>query len=135
VTSGVGTIVLDVRRGDGPPGCFDYTMPVLAVADRLIECSPEAAAAALRALVAAQQALKADVSRATEVGHKRFPPREAGLIAGIVKRDLPFYDAMISEQSLASINAFARRIGVLDDDVAYSDIVATRFCDLWRPRM
>src|SRR5205823_12495294 len=28
VTSGTGTIVLDVRRGDGPPGCFDYTMPV-----------------------------------------------------------------------------------------------------------
>ena len=68
VTSGVGTIVLDVRRGDGPPGCFDYTMPVLAVADRLVERSPETAAAALRALVATQQALKADVSRATEVG-------------------------------------------------------------------
>ena len=25
VTSGVGMIVLDVRRGDGPVGCFDYT--------------------------------------------------------------------------------------------------------------
>ena len=37
VTSGVGTIVLDVRRGDGPPGCFDYTMPVLATTERLIE--------------------------------------------------------------------------------------------------
>src|SRR5436309_5159986 len=27
VMRGIGTIVLDVRRGDGPPGCFDYTMP------------------------------------------------------------------------------------------------------------
>ena len=33
VTTGVGTIVLDVRRGDGPTGCFDYTMPVLATTD------------------------------------------------------------------------------------------------------
>src|SRR5438067_901385 len=33
VTNGTGTIVLDVRRGDGPPGCFDYTMPVLAMRD------------------------------------------------------------------------------------------------------
>ena len=33
VTTGVGAIVLDVRRGDGPPGCFDYTMPVLATTD------------------------------------------------------------------------------------------------------
>src|SRR5947199_7226743 len=106
VTSGTGTIVLDVRRGDGPPGCFDYTMPVLATTDRLIERSPETAAAALRALVATQSALKADVSRATEAGSKRFPPREAAVIAGIVERDLPFYDASISEHSVAATNAF-----------------------------
>ena len=102
VTSGVGTIVLDVRRGDGPPGCFDYTMPVLATTDRLIERSPDTAAAALRALVAAQNALKADVTCATEVGEKRFPPREAGLIAGIVERDLSFYDAAIDPRSIAA---------------------------------
>jgi ABC-type nitrate/sulfonate/bicarbonate transport system substrate-binding protein len=133
VTSGVGTIVLDVRRGDGPPGCFDYTMPVLATTDRLIERSPQTAAAALRALVATQNALKADVSRATEVGNKRFPPREAGLIAGIVARDLPFYDAAISEHSVAAINDFARHMSVLDEDVPYSEVVATRFRDLWHP--
>src|SRR6266404_5385547 len=115
VTSGTGTIVLDVRRGDGPPGCFDYTMPVLATTDRLIERSPEIAAAAVRALVATQNALKADVSRATEVGDKRFPPREAGLIAGIVRRDLPFYDAAIGEKSVSAINEFARHMSVLDD--------------------
>src|SRR5437879_3765192 len=134
VTSGTGTIVLDVRRGDGPPGCFDYTMPVLATTDRLIERSPEVAAAALRALVAAQQALKADPARATEVGEKRFPSREAGLIAAIVRRDLPFYDAAIGEPSVAAINAFARRMGVLAGDVAYRDVVATQFSDLWQPR-
>jgi NitT/TauT family transport system substrate-binding protein len=132
VTSGTGTIVLDVRRGDGPPGCFDYTMPVLATTDRLIERSPETAAAALRALVATQNALKADVSRATEAGAKRFPPRETGLIAGIVKRDLPFYDAAISEHSVTAINDFARRMSILDDDVQYSEVVAVRFRDLWR---
>jgi len=131
VTRGVGTIVLDVRRGDGPPGCFDYTMPVLATTDRLIERSPETAAAALRALVATQHALKADVSRATEVGDKRFPPREAGLITRVVERDLPFYDAAIRERSVAAINDFARHMSVLDEDVPYSEVVATRFRDLW----
>jgi ABC-type nitrate/sulfonate/bicarbonate transport system substrate-binding protein len=132
VTSGTGTIVLDVRRGDGPPGCFDYTMPVLATTDRLIERSPEIAVAALRALVATQNALKADVSRATEAGAKRFPPRETGLIAGIVERDLPFYDSAISERSVAAINDFARRLSILDEDVPYADIVAVQFRDLWR---
>src|SRR5438874_1195801 len=72
------------------------------------------------------------VSRATEVGDKRFPPREAGLIAGIVKRDLPFYDAAISEASVAAINDFARHMSVLDEDVPYSEVVATRFRDLWQ---
>jgi NitT/TauT family transport system substrate-binding protein len=132
VTSGVGTIVLDVRRGDGPAGCFDYTMPVLAATDGLIKRSPETAAAAVRALVATQNALKTDVSRATEAGAKRFPPREAGLIAGIVERDLPFYDAAISERSVTAINDFARRMSVLDEDVPYSEIVAVQFRDLWR---
>ena len=132
VTSGVGTIVLDVRRGDGPAGCFDYTMPVLATTDRLIERSPEIAAAALRALVSAQNALKADPSRATEVGSRRFPPREAGLIAGIVRRDLPYYDAAIGEKSVMAINEFARSMSVLDGDVPYSDIVAAQFRHLWR---
>jgi ABC-type nitrate/sulfonate/bicarbonate transport system substrate-binding protein len=132
VTSGTGTIVLDVRRGDGPSGCFDYTMPVLATTDRLIERSPETAAAAVRALVATQNALKNDVARATEAGAKRFPPREARLIAGIVERDLPFYDAAISEHSVAAINDFARRMSILDEDVPYSEIVAVQFGDLWR---
>src|SRR5712691_2320894 len=131
VTSGTGTIVLDVRRGDGPPSCFDYTMPVLATTERLVRESPDVVAAAVRGLVAAQRALKADVSRATEVGRKRFPPREAGLIAGIVERDLPFYDAAISERSIAAINRFAQGLSLLDDDVAYPDIVATQFSRLW----
>jgi NitT/TauT family transport system substrate-binding protein len=41
----VGTIVLDVRRGDGPPSCFNFTMASVAATDRLIADRPEAAAA------------------------------------------------------------------------------------------
>ena len=132
VGRGVGTIVLDVRRGDGPKGAFDYTMAVLATTERLIAGSPEIAAGALRALTAAQRALKADPALATEVGRKRFPPREAALIADIVRRDLPFYEPAISETSLAAINGFARWLSLLDEEVAYSDIVPVAFRDLWR---
>src|SRR5438132_343458 len=62
VRRGVGTTVLDVRRGDGPIPCFNYTMSALATTDRLIEGSPEAAAAVVRAIVKTQAALRADVS-------------------------------------------------------------------------
>ncbi len=77
VRRGVGTVVLDVRRGDGPKPCFDYTMSVLATTDRLIGQSPDIAAATVRALVKTQTALKDNVSRATEVGRRLFPPEEA----------------------------------------------------------
>jgi ABC-type nitrate/sulfonate/bicarbonate transport system substrate-binding protein len=131
-SSGVGSLVLDVRRGDGPTGCFDYTMGVLATTERLVQEAPETAAAAVRALVSAQQALKADASRATEVGERRFPPREAGLIARIVERDLPFYEAAISEHLIGAINAFGRWLSILDEDVPHSQIVATQFRHLWQ---
>ena len=54
VRRGVGTVVLDVRRGDGPKGCFDYTMASIATTDALIDKSPEVAAAAVRAIVKTQ---------------------------------------------------------------------------------
>jgi NitT/TauT family transport system substrate-binding protein len=134
VTGGVGNIVLDVRRGDGPSGCFGYTFGALATTERLIEKTPEVAAAALRALVDTQADLKADPSHATLVGEKRFPPRETGLIAQIVARDLPYYEAAISKTSVAGVVGFGRALGILDRDVAYGDIVATQFSHLWDQR-
>jgi ABC-type nitrate/sulfonate/bicarbonate transport system substrate-binding protein len=132
VRRGVGTVVLDVRRGDGPKSAFNYTMSALAATDRLIQESPEVAAAAVRALVKTQAALKADASRAAEVGRKLFPPAEAALIAELVRRDLPYYDPSISREFAAGMNAFCHYIGILHGDPPYEQIVATRFADLWR---
>jgi NitT/TauT family transport system substrate-binding protein len=131
VTSGTGTIVLDVRRGDGPAGGFDYTFGALATTERLIENSPEVAAAALRALIDAQRDLKADPSRAALVGEKRFPPRETELVTQIVARDVPYYDATISEKSIARVADFARSLGILNENVEYGDVVAMQFSHLW----
>ncbi|MGH7093162.1 MAG: hypothetical protein ACREFB_06475, partial [Stellaceae bacterium] len=81
---------------------------------------------------AAQRALKADVSRATEIGRKHFPERETALIAGSVARDLPYYDAAIAPTPLAAVNEFACAISLVDGDAAYADVVATQFSDVWR---
>lgn len=132
VRRGVGTIILDVRRGDGPKPCFNYTMASLATTDRLIERSPKVAAAAIRAMVNTQAALKADVSRATEIGRKLFPPAEAALIAELIRRDLPYYDPSISPDSVAGMNQFARDIGILRGQIPYENVVATRFTGLWQ---
>ncbi len=131
VRRGVGTVVLDVRRGDGPKPCFDYTAATIAATDALIARSPDNAAAAVRAIVKTQAALKADVARAAEVGQKLFPPSEAALITDLIRRDLPYYDAALSPAFIAGMTQFARRQGILQGEVAYEKIVATQFAALW----
>src|SRR5215510_9557540 len=124
VKRGVGTVVLDVRRGDGPKPCFNYTMASIATTDRLIERSPGIAAAAARAIVKTHAALKQDVSLATGIGKKLFPPSEAELIAELIRRDLPYYDPTISPEFVAGMNAFARDIGILKDEAPYDRVVS-----------
>jgi ABC-type nitrate/sulfonate/bicarbonate transport system substrate-binding protein len=132
VRRGVGTVVLDVRRGDGPKECFNYTMSAVAASERLIDDKPEVAAAAVRAIVAAQRALAADPGRARGVGDKLFPPEAAALIAELIRRDLPYYDASISPEFVARMNRFTRDLGILNREVAYEDVVATQFAPLSR---
>jgi ABC-type nitrate/sulfonate/bicarbonate transport system substrate-binding protein len=131
VRSGVGTVVLDVRRGDGPKPAFNYTMASIATTDALIEKAPDAAAKAVRAIVKTQQAMKQNVARATEVGNKLFPAKEASLIAELIRRDLPYYDATISEEFVAGMTQFQRDIGILKGQVPYEKVVATQFKELW----
>src|SRR5437660_4907358 len=131
VRRGVGTIVLDVRRGDRPRPCFNYTMAAIATSDRLIEHSPPTAAAVVRAMVKTQAALQENVARATDIGRKLFPPSEAELIAELIRRDLPYYDASISQPFVAGMNQFSRDVGILKGDVPYERVVATQFSHLW----
>jgi len=132
VRRGIGTIVLDVRRGDGPKTAFNYTAATIATTDALIARAPETAAAAVRAIVKTQAALKADVTRATKVGEKLFPPSEAALIAELIRRDLPYYDATLTRDFVAGMAAFARELKIADREVAYEDVVATQFAPLWK---
>lgn len=132
VTRGVGKIVLDPRHGIGPKVSFNYTQPSLATTDAIIESNPDAVAAAIRAIVKVQKALKADVGLATEVGRKSFPEAETALIAQVVERDLAFYDASVSPEFVAGMNAFARDMGLMKGDPSYEDVVATQFSGLWK---
>src|SRR2546422_80974 len=102
VRRGVGTMVLDVRRGDGPAAARHYTFSALVATEKRINDDPQSAVAAIRALMRAHKALRDDVSRATEVGKKRFPPSEAELIAELVRRDLPYYDPTIPREKVES---------------------------------
>jgi NitT/TauT family transport system substrate-binding protein len=132
VRRGVGKVIADVRRGDGPPGAGRYTFAALSTTEGLIAREPERVGAAVRAIVRTQRMLRAEPGRASEVGRRRFPPAAAEIIATIVERDLPFYDPVISAGAVATMNGFAQAIGLLARPVAYDEVVAARFRELWR---
>lgn len=132
IRRGVGKVLLDVRRGDGPPAARNFTFSGLVTTDALIDRDPERIAATVRAIVKTHKELRADPTRAAEVGKRRFPPDAAELIAAIIERDLPFYDAAISEEAVNGLNRFAQSVGLLPEPVSYDQVVAARFRDLWR---
>lgn len=124
IRGGWGTLVIDVRRGDGPKPCFNYTMASVATSDAVLAKHPGLSAATVRALNKTHAALKADLSLATKIGRKLFPPDEAELIADIIRRDLPYYTSGISRDFVAGMNQFACDLGLLTGDVPYEQVVA-----------
>jgi ABC-type nitrate/sulfonate/bicarbonate transport system substrate-binding protein len=132
VKRGIAKILLDVRRGDGPPAARHWTFPALATTERLVREQPDVAAGAVRAIVKTQRALRANPQLAVKAAQRLFPAEEASLIAFEVARDTPFYDPAITEEMVAHISRFAREIGALHGDVRYDELVATQFAGLWK---
>lgn len=133
ITSGIAKCIIDVRRGDGPPAAFNFTQPALVTTQKLVDEQPEVAAGAVRAIVKTLKALKDDASLATQVAKDLFPEKEASLIAKLIERDQPFYDANITTDLIDGMNVFANNAGLLNGGpVPYDDIIATQFCNLWR---
>ena len=131
VSRGAGKILIDVRRGDDPAEVRRFTFAGMVTTDEFIEREPESIAAAVRAIVKAQKALRADPKLAAEVGRRKFPEGAAALIARVVERDTPFYDPVISEEAVMSLNRFAQTVGHLSGPVPYERVVAVRFRHLW----
>jgi NitT/TauT family transport system substrate-binding protein len=129
VDSGAGDIILDVRRGDGPPSAFAFTQPSLACRAELAESDPEIVQAAVGAIMQTQKALREDPSLATRVGQAWFPAQEARLIQGLVERDLDYYHAHIDTAFIDAMQAFAMRIGTLDQALP-ADMIVDRGCRL-----
>jgi len=130
--AGIAKLHLDLRRGDGPQGARLYNFAALTMTDAMIDAEPEVAAAAVRAIVKTQTALRADPSLAKKVGDELFPGEEADMMPVLVARDAPFYDAAITPEAIDGLNAFALANGLLDQPLAYDAIVATGLTGNWR---
>ena len=128
---GVGDVIVDSRRGEGPPGAGNYTFAALATTESKIESDPRAVEAVIRAVVRAQGVLREEPSRAVDIGSHLFPGLEGELIGQVIQRDAEFYDASISEDAVAQLSRFAHAVGLLPKPAAYTQVVATRFRHVW----
>jgi ABC-type nitrate/sulfonate/bicarbonate transport system substrate-binding protein len=131
VRRGVASVLLDIRRGDGPPVARGFTFPALATTTSFVAEHPDLAAAAVRAIVRTQRALRDAPWLAEQVGRRRFPPEEAELIAGQIARDAEFYDARITQEMIAETSAFAHRAGLVAAPPVYEELVAAEYASLW----
>jgi ABC-type nitrate/sulfonate/bicarbonate transport system substrate-binding protein len=131
IRNGTGTVVIDARRGDGPPPTRGYTFAAWVTTQKHIDTQPDMVAGAVRALVAAQKALKADPAIATQATKHHFPAYETSLITELIRRDAPFYDPVIPESKIVELNGLARNMGLLKGSPAYADVVATQYRPLW----
>lgn len=129
---GIAKLHIDLRRGDGPPGARYYSFPALTTREQLVKEHPEVAAGAIRAVRSAQKALRANPSLATGIGDKLFPADEAELIAELIARDAPFYDAVITREAIDGVMNFTRDFGLIKEVVPYETVVATEFSALWK---
>jgi ABC-type nitrate/sulfonate/bicarbonate transport system substrate-binding protein len=131
VSRGAGKVLIDVRRGDDPGEVRHFTFAGMATTDAFIEREPETVAAAIRAIVKAQKALRADPKLAAQVGRRKFPSDAAALITRVVERDATFYDPYIYEEAVAGMNRFAHSVGHLSGPVSYEQVAAVRYRELW----
>lgn len=129
--AGLAKLHLDLRRGDGPPGARSYNFAALTTTDALVQQEPEVAAAAVRAIRATQDALKADPALAQGVGDELFPGDQAELMPALIAKDCPFYDASIGPEAIEGLNSFAMANGLTDRPLAPGEIVATQFSRFW----
>jgi ABC-type nitrate/sulfonate/bicarbonate transport system substrate-binding protein len=130
--AGLAKVHLDLRRGDGPAGARHYNFAALTTTDALIEKQPEVAAAAVRAVVATQKALKADPALAKKVGDEVFPGEVADLMPTLIARDAPFYDPTITPEAINGLNKFALSNRLLSQPLAFEQLVAAQFKNLWK---
>jgi len=49
-----------------------------------------------------------------------------------VARDAPFYDATITEEMVAHISRFARKIGALKGEIRYDELVTLQIAGHWK---
>jgi sulfonate transport system substrate-binding protein len=125
------SVVIDTRRGDGPPGAGSYSFAALTTTESNIETQPERVEAVIRAVVRAQSVIRQDPLRTVEVATKLFPAVEAGLMGQILARDAEFYKPSISMEAIQEMNRFATTVGLLSSPVSYEQVVATQFQALW----
>lgn len=131
VRTGTGHILVDARR-HAPLGATDFTFPALVATAERDRRAPDEVARMVRALVAAQAALRDNPSLAATAAAPYFSDYERGLIGELVARDGPYYDPAIRAKQLKAVNEFAAGLGLLGlDPLPFDEVVSVTAREAW----
>jgi ABC-type nitrate/sulfonate/bicarbonate transport system substrate-binding protein len=123
---GIGRVLIDARRGDGPPGSTGFTFPALVATAEKVRDQREEVALVVGSLQEAQRRLIDDPTQATVAARRAgFPEYEASLIARLIERDSPFYESSISRGTFEALRTFTQEIGLSTSSPRYEDVVSS----------
>lgn len=129
--SGDGTVVYDARRDADYPLARLATFPALTTRTDLADSVPDAVAGMVRGIRRAQRDLAADPALAARVGAEVFPAYEASLIAALIERDAPYYQAAVTPEMAEGIARLGRLSSRAVPEVP-GDIVRGDLAPLWK---
>lgn len=130
VLGGHGTVVYDARRDSGYLRSTLATFPALTTRTEFADARPEATVGMVRGIRRAQRDLAADPGLAAKVGAAVFPEYEASLIATLIARDAPYYQAAVTSEMVEGIVRLGRLSGQAAPAVP-GDIVRGELSPFW----
>ena len=123
---GVGKMVLDIRRGDGPPSARHYTFSALIATENRIQEEPDFRAGCDSGADESATRLK----RGRNSGYRRSVKNVSTCRSEIDRRARAPRSSLlqpaIPEEKVESMNRFAQQIGLLSHPVGYDRVVATQ---------
>lgn len=131
VDAGIGRVVFDLRTTTKEKTYSQLPTSTLQATSGWIEDNPDTARALVRAVAKANRVLREDPQTALPVLTQLYPDLSPASVEGIYTASQSHFRAEISEEAYEAALAIYRDAGVVADDVAYEQVVATQFADEW----
>jgi NitT/TauT family transport system substrate-binding protein len=130
--SGVGKLVLDLRRPDQGGSWSRFPVTTLQVTDKWLAANPDSAAKLVRAVSRANKVLRDDRPAALAVLLKLYPNLRPAAVESIWEAEHNDFTSAITQAQYEMVSTIALQAGMVKQAAPYDAVVATQFSPLWK---